>query len=81
MLTVDAWKWAEGMTLLYFKKGAHVKPTMSLCEIIQRCFNLLMRLEVTRWNKVNNNFGMSEKKRTTTKKLLSKFVLLVMNLG
>lgn len=62
MLTVDAWKWAEGMTLLYFKKGAHVKPTMSLCEIIQRCFNLLMRLEVTRWNKVNNNFDMSEKK-------------------
>lgn len=55
MLTVDAWKWAKGMTLLYFKKGAHVKPTMSLFEIIQRCFNLLMRLEVSRWNKVNNN--------------------------
>lgn len=52
MLTVDAWKWAKGMTLLYFKSGAHVKPTMSLCEIIQRCFNLLMRLEVTRWNKI-----------------------------
>lgn len=41
----------RGLTLLYFKKGAYVKPTMSLCEIIQRCFNLLMRLEVTRWNK------------------------------